>query len=45
MATKYVYELNGAFSNTLLKNKCIINSLFSFFKYKVKSTHLEEFTI
>lgn len=31
MATKYVYELNGAFSNTLLKNKCIRNSLFSFF--------------
>lgn len=31
MATKYVYELNGAFSNTLLKNKCIINSLFYFF--------------
>lgn len=28
MATKYVYELNGAFSNTLLKNKCIIKSLF-----------------
>lgn len=31
MATKYVDELNGAFSNTLLKNKCMINFFFWFF--------------